>query len=97
MGYPRSKNYLAREEYFKNVLRDSIYRIYDKDGKVIYSTSFKNGTGIEKDFYDNGQLYYEIKAQDGYFTDTLKLYRKNGQLMQKLLYKKDSLIFNNDY
>lgn len=97
LGYTRSKNYLAREEYFKNGLRDSIYKIYNKDGKTLYSTYFKNGNGIEKDFYDNGQLYYEIKIQNGYFTDTLRLYRENGQLMQQLLYRKDSLVFKKDY
>ena len=58
---------------------------------------FKKGDGIEKDFYDNGQLYYEIKTTNGYFTDTLKLYNKNGQLIQKLLYKNDSLVFKKDY
>ena len=97
LGYSRSKRYLGREEYFRNGLRDSIYKIYDKDGKIIYSTYFKKGNGIEKDFYDNGQLYYEIKTKDGYFTDTLKLYKESGQLMQKLFYKKDSLVFKKDY
>jgi antitoxin component YwqK of YwqJK toxin-antitoxin module len=91
LGYSRSKRYLAREEYFKNGLRDSIYKIYDKEGKIIYSTYFKNGNGIEKDFHDNSQLYYEIKTENGYFTDTLKLYNAKGELMEKRLYKKDSL------
>lgn len=97
LGYFHSKNYLAREEYFKNGLRDSIYTIYDKDGKIVYSTYFKNGDGIEKDFYDNGQLYYEIKTHNGYFMDTLRLYKRNGQLMRKLLYAKDSLVFEKSY
>ena len=97
LGYSRSKRYLGREEYFKNGLRDSVFKIYDKEGKIIYTTNFKKGNGIEKDFYDNGQLYYEIETQDGYFKDTLRLYKQNGQLMQKLFYKKDSLIFKKNY
>lgn len=97
LGYSRSKRYLGREEYFRKGLRDSIYKIYNKDGKIIYSTYFKNGNGIEKDFYDNGQLYYEIKTQNGYFTDTLRLYHENGRLAAKLLYDKDSLIFKKEY
>jgi len=97
LKYSRLKRYLGREEYFKNGLRDGIYKIYDKKGKTIYSTYFNKGDGIEKDFYDNGQLYYEIKTTNGYFTDTLKLYNKNGQLIQKLLYKNDSLVFKKDY
>lgn len=97
LGYSKTKDYLAREEYFKNGLRDSIYKIYNKNGKVIYSTYFKNGTGLEKDFYDNGQLYYEIKTQNGYFSDTLKLYDPQGKIMKKLFYKKDSLVFEKKY
>jgi antitoxin component YwqK of YwqJK toxin-antitoxin module len=94
LGIKKSKDYVAREEYFKNGLHDSIYKIYDKDGKTIYSTFFKNGTGIEKDFHKNGKLYYEIATKDGYFTDTLKLYNYKGRLQEKLLYKKDSLVYN---
>lgn len=97
LGYSRSKNYLVREEYFKKGLRDSIYKIYNKKGKIIYSTYFKNGNGIEKDFHDNGQLYYEIKTRDGYFTDTLRLYNDKGRLQEKLFYKKDSLVYKQKF
>ncbi len=93
LGKKVIKNYIFREEYFKNGLRDSIYKIYNKEGKVIYSTYFKKGNGIEKDFYENGQLYYEIETKDGYFTDTIRLHNDKGKLMEKLLYKNDSLIF----
>ncbi len=89
-----NKEYIFREEYFKNGLRDSIYKIYDKEGKIIYSTYFKNGTGKEKDFHENGKLYYEIETKDGYFVDTLKLYNDKGVLIEKLLYKKDSLVYH---
>lgn len=97
LDYNKEKKYLVREEYFKNGLRDSIYKIYNKEGKVIYLTTFKNGNGVEKDFYDNGQLYYEIKTQNGYFIDTLKLYNPQGKIMKKLFYKKDSLVFDKKY
>lgn len=92
-GTNKAIKYICREEYFKNGLRDSIYKIYNKDGKIIYSTYFKNGNGIEKDFHENGKLYYEIETKEGYFIDTLKLYNDKGILSEKLLYKKDSLIF----
>ncbi|MBE0393704.1 toxin-antitoxin system YwqK family antitoxin [Flavobacterium sp. PL002] len=83
-----------REEYFKKGLRDSIFKQFDNNGKVIYETTFKMGTGLWKEFHGNGKLYFEAYTQDGYFTDTLKLYNDKGKLMEKLLYKKDSLIFN---
>lgn len=97
LGYNKSKKYIFREEYFKNGLRDSIFKIYDIDGKIIYSTAFNKGTGIEKDFHENGKLYYEIATKSGYFIDTLKLYNDKGKLIEKLFYKNDSLVYYKKY
>lgn len=97
LSYPRMKRYVIRKEYFKNGLRDGEYKIYNKKGNIIYSTNFKNGTGLEKDFHENEKLYYEIATKDGYFTDTLKLYNNKGRLQKKLLYKKDSLVYNKEF
>jgi antitoxin component YwqK of YwqJK toxin-antitoxin module len=89
-----SKKYTHREEYFQNGLQDSTYTIYTPHGEILYRTIFNKGIGVEKDYYDNGQLYYEVAKKDGYFTDTLKLYDKEGYLMEKLFYMKDSLIYH---
>ena len=84
---------IFREEHFNMGVRDSIYRIYDNDGKVLYSTCFRNGNGVEKDFHDNGQLYYEIEMKDGFFTDTLRIYDKQGRVSEKLYFEMDSLVY----
>jgi hypothetical protein len=97
LGFIKTTKYINREEYFKNGLHDSIYKIYNKEGKVIYSTTFNQGTGLEKDYHENGKLYYEIATKDGYFTDTLKLYNDKGKLMEKRLYKKDSLVYHENF
>ena len=83
----------VREEYFKKGLRDSIFKQFDRDGKIIYETTFKMGTGLWKEFHGNGKIYFEAYTKDGYFTDTLKLYNDKGALIEKRLYKKDSLVF----
>lgn len=94
VGYWKTESYkLRREEYFKMGLRDSIYRIYNTKGDTIYSTYFNMGTGIEKDYHENGQLYYEIELKDGYFTDTLRIYDKQGRIAEKLYFEKDSLVY----
>ncbi|CAD0003110.1 toxin-antitoxin system YwqK family antitoxin [Flavobacterium salmonis] len=92
-GNVYAKGLIWREEYFKKGLRDSIFKQYDGSGKVIYETTFKMGTGLWKEFHINGEIYFEAYTKDGYFTDTLKLYNEKGVLMEKQLYKKDSLIF----
>ena len=83
---------VTKEEYFKKGLRDSIFRQFD-GRKIIYETTFKKGTGLWKEFHSNGKIYFEAYTKDGYFTDTLKLYNDKGILSEKLLYRKDSLIF----
>lgn len=96
LRYNKSKKYIFREEYFKNGLHDSIYKIYNKNGILIYSTYFKNGNGIEKDYHQNGKLYYEIETKNGHFADTLRLFNEEGKLFQKKLYKNDTLTFVED-
>jgi antitoxin component YwqK of YwqJK toxin-antitoxin module len=84
---------LSKEEYFKHGLRDSIFRQFDKDGKVIYETHFKMGTGLWKEFHSNGKIYFEANTKEGYFTDTLHLYNREGEIFEKRLYQKDVLVY----
>ncbi|MCC9016463.1 toxin-antitoxin system YwqK family antitoxin [Flavobacterium lipolyticum] len=88
-----AKGKIYKEEYFKHGLRDSIFRQFDNDGKVIYETTFKMGTGLWKEFHDNRKVYFEAYTKDGYFTDTLRLYNKEGKNFEKRLYQKDVLVY----
>ncbi|HEX8576607.1 MAG TPA: hypothetical protein VF677_09980 [Flavobacterium sp.] len=88
------KGRIWREEYFKNGLRDSMYRRFDNNGKIIYETTFKKGTGLWKEFHSNGSLYFEMYTKDGYFTDTLRLHDDKGRIVGKKLYINDSLIYS---
>lgn len=92
-GNVYAKGGIWREEYFKNGLRDSIFRQFDGDGKIIYETTFKKGTGLWKEFQSNGELYFEMYTKDGYFTDTLRLHDDKGKIIGRRLYKKDSLVY----
>ncbi len=83
-----------REEYFKNGLRDSIFRQLDGNGKIIYETTFKKGNGLWKEFHGNGALYFEMYTKNGYFADTLRLYDDEGRIVGKRLYLKDSLVYD---
>lgn len=81
-----NKNYICRIENFKNGIREGVYLIFNKEGDTLYSTTFVNGKGVEKDYYPNGQLYYHGTKDAGYFTDTLTIYRPDGLLLRKTLY-----------
>ena len=92
-GNVYAKGGIWREEYFKNGLRDSIFRQFDGNGKIIYEITFKKGTGLWKEFHSNGELYFEIYTKDGYFTDTLRLHDDKRKIIGKRLYRKDSLVY----
>ncbi|WP_337966784.1 hypothetical protein [uncultured Flavobacterium sp.] len=92
-GNVYAKGGIWKEEYFKNGLRDSIFRQFDNDDKVIYETTFKMGTGLWKEFYGDGKIYFEAYTKEGYFTDTLHLYNKEGEIFEKRLYQKDALVY----
>jgi antitoxin component YwqK of YwqJK toxin-antitoxin module len=49
-GNVYAKGKIWREEYFKRGLRDSIFRQYGHDGKIIYETTFKMGRAYGKSF-----------------------------------------------
>ncbi|MFB9078769.1 hypothetical protein ACFFLS_11310 [Flavobacterium procerum] len=93
-GNVYTKGQIWREEYFKNGLRDSVYRCFDRNGKIIYETTFKMGTGLWKEYHNNGELYFEIYTKGGYFTDTLRLNDDKGKIIGKRLYIKDSLVYD---
>ncbi|MFB9079023.1 toxin-antitoxin system YwqK family antitoxin [Flavobacterium procerum] len=88
-----AKGKIYKEEYFKHGLRDSIFRQFDNDGKVVYETTFKMGTGLWKEFHSNGTLYFEMYTKDGYFTDTLRLHNNEGRVFAKRFYQKDTLVY----
>lgn len=88
---------IFKGEYFKQGLRDSIFKQYDSIGNIIYTTNFKMGTGLWKEFHANGKLYFEAYTKGGYFTDTLKLYNNRGELAEEKLYKNDSLIYHKQF
>jgi antitoxin component YwqK of YwqJK toxin-antitoxin module len=92
-GYTDNWKNPFKIEYFKDGLRDSIFKIVDENNKIIYETTFKMGTGLWKEFHGNGKIYFETYTKDGYFTDTLRLHNKEGEIYEKRLYQKDALVY----
>ena len=85
---------LSKIEYFKKGLRNGIFKQFDtKTGKLIYKTTFIKGTGLWKEFHQNGKPYFEAYTKDGFFTDTLKLYNHKGKIFEKRFYRRDTLFY----
>jgi len=75
------------EEYFKKGLRSGKYIVFDKYGKVLYTTKFKKGTGYEKSFYPHGKLKYEGHLKNGKKVGVWKYYDEKSQLISQKTYK----------
>ncbi|WP_438712677.1 toxin-antitoxin system YwqK family antitoxin [Aquimarina muelleri] len=80
------------EEHYKNGVRDGLYIVYGKNGRVLYQTSFKNGTGIEKIYRKNGNLYRIKYYKNGSLDDSklLTLYYDNGNIAEEFDFQKNT-------
>ncbi len=58
-------NILRKKEEYKKGELSGIYEVFDVNGKIIYSTNFKNGTGYIKEYNEFGELIEEGKFTDG--------------------------------
>ena len=58
----------------------------------MYETKFVNGNGVDKGYYENGQLRYETNYKDGIVDGLGKGWYENGQLKSEWSYKDGELI-----
>jgi hypothetical protein len=59
------------EENYKKGVRDGLYTVYGKNDSILYQTTFKNGTGLEKFYTISGEL-----VEEKYFTNNEVDYSK---------------------
>ena len=59
-------------------------------------THYKNGEkdGVEKKYYENGQLHYEIPYKNDKIHGIVKNYHEDGGLADERLFKNNELIVN---
>ena len=78
------------EEHYKNGVRDGEYIVYGKNDSILYQTSFKDGTGVEKIYKKNGSLYH-IKHYKNGSIDSSKLFTlhyDNGNIAEEFDFQK---------
>ncbi|WP_103866422.1 hypothetical protein [Aquimarina sp. I32.4] len=71
-------------EHYKNGVRDGAYKVYDDDKNIVYQTIFKNGTGEERIYRDNGGLYHKKHYKNGVVDHTkpYKIFYRNGKIAE---------------
>ena len=67
-GLSRIWNYkgqLIHETNYMNEVQHGKLRRWHEDGRIMYETEFVNGTGVDKLYHDNGQLWSETNFKGG--------------------------------
>lgn len=90
--YYRSTGKIKSKIPYINGKISGVVQWFDKDGNIIYSENFINGTGNWKSFWDNEQVKDIGRLVNGQKNGEWKSYMKNGDLEKKMIYKNGSLL-----
>ena len=82
---------LVKELYFKWLTADRLVwhgksTQWSSDGELIGSFTMVEGTGISREWYDNGQICCEISMVDGKIMGLLKCWDEGGYLLADKFY-----------
>jgi antitoxin component YwqK of YwqJK toxin-antitoxin module len=69
--YKNSQQYGRQKEWYKNGILKSIY---------YKSNDHQGGTGICKQYFNNGNIHTEIELKDGFPNGMCKIYKLNGEI-----------------
>jgi hypothetical protein len=72
---------LALEVYMKDGVPDGIGRQWDASGKLIVSYEIRNGTGIQKAWFEDQGIGGEISWIDGMMTGPQRAFLKDGDIV----------------
>ena len=81
-------------ENYDTGIRNGDYIVYDEQGKILYKTIFKKGSGVEKVFRRNGSIYQIRCYKDNFIDKNSKeiIYYENGNVFQEKNYKNNIII-----
>ena len=62
------------------------YVFYNPNGEVLYKTTFVNGTGITKDYTDDGKLFSTVEFVNGLKEGAATTYNSDGAIVEEIYY-----------
>ena len=72
---------MASEEFYQHGLLHGLCRQWSERGKLLGSFRMKHGTGIQREWFDDGQLRLETSTVDGKFTGRTRTWMRDGTLV----------------
>jgi hypothetical protein len=74
---------LASSQPYKNGLLHGLCRQWNRHGKLLGSFRMKGGTGIQREWFENGQLQMETSSVAGKFTGRTRVWLQDGTLVSE--------------
>jgi hypothetical protein len=75
---------IASVECYQRGLLHGECRQWNENGDLLGSYRMKRGTGIQFDWYDDGQLHLEFSTVDGWFTGRKRSWYRDGKLASEV-------------
>jgi hypothetical protein len=88
---------LASELCFKEGVPDGIGKQCDTKGNLLGTFEIKNGTGIEKKWYEDGTIENEISWVNGTTTGRWRMYEKDGTILGDIYWIKNRQVSKKRY
>lgn len=74
---------LASEEFYEHGRLHGLCQQWNQCGKLLGSFRMKHGTGIQREWFQNGQLQLEISTVAGQFTGRTRVWLRDGTLVNE--------------
>ncbi len=88
---------LASEVYLNHEVPDGIARQWDTKGNLLGTFEIKNGTGIEKKWYEDGTVENEISWVNGTTTGRWRMYEEDGTILGDMYWIKNRKVSKKKY
>jgi hypothetical protein len=82
----------ASEERYQNALLHGICRQWDKSGRLLGKYKMVHGTGIQREWHDNGQLQLEVSTVRGEFSGRNRMWLSDGTLLSERFYLRGQVV-----
>lgn len=82
---------LSYKQEYKEGKPFGILKRWYEDGKLMYETEFLNGTGVDRTFWGNGNLYLEVNYNEGIIDGSYKTWYSSGEMFEEKNFKKGVL------
>lgn len=87
----------ASEEPYENGLLHGVCRQWDESGRLLGKYKMVHGTGIQREWHDNGKLQMEVSTVRGEFSGRNRIWLRDGTLLSERFCLRGETVSANAY